>query len=191
MQKNSVISQLPEQSTSSKSAGGGNLTPEEALEALQALTRLASDRGSRHRRRLRLQQYSGCEEGGGAGVGGGIAFSDSDDCDDSSPCPNPDEAASSVSSLSSVLSRCSSDGQRPLSPSAAVLMAAVLNSSSADASTRNFALAGNSNYGGARYASSSRHHRRKRQRRRAAGQQGCNLAYTFTLGGSCRKKPNI
>ena len=39
--------------------GGGNLTPEEALEALQALTRLASDRGSRHRRRRRLQQYSG------------------------------------------------------------------------------------------------------------------------------------
>ena len=41
-------------------------------------------------------------------------------------------------------------------------MAAVLNSSSADASTRNFRLARNS--------SSVRHHRRKKQRRRAASQ---------------------
>ena len=75
--------------------------------------------------------------------------------------------------LTTLCSRCSSRNSdlhhlhgRPLSPSAAVLMAAVLNSSSADASTRNFrqlaTAAGNSN--------STRHHRRKKQRRRAASQ---------------------
>ena len=46
-------------------------------------------------------------------------------------------------------------------------MAAVLNSSSADASTRSFRLAGNSNYG-----SGGRHHRRKKQRRRGASSGG-------------------
>ena len=58
---------------------------------IQALTRLASDRGSRHRRRRGLQEYPGCE---GGNVVGGIAFSDSDDCDD-----NNDDGASSVSSM--------------------------------------------------------------------------------------------
>ena len=71
--------------------GGGNLTPQEALEALQALTRLASDRGGSRRRR-RLQQQRPLEEGGG--VAGGIAFSDSDDCDETN-----DDGASSVSSM--------------------------------------------------------------------------------------------
>ena len=84
-------------------------------------------------------------------------------------------------------SRCSSRNSdllhhnRPISPSAAVLMAAVLNSSSADASTRNFRLAGNSNYG----SSGGRHHRRKKQRRRGAsssGGQGGNSIDILHLG---------
>ena len=82
--------------------GGGNLTPQEALEALQALTRLASDRGGSRRRR-RLQQQRPLEEGGG--VAGGIAFSDSDDCDETN-----DDGASSVSSVL----RCSKVPRSPL-----------------------------------------------------------------------------
>jgi hypothetical protein len=167
------------QSTSSQSRQG--LTPEEALEALQTLTRLTKDRGSKHRRQRRRMVLAAEADGDGDDSGNGkgpstttttLTFSDSD-------CDDDDDNVSVVSSVLSRAEHYSLRQQRALSPSAAVLMAVLNENGSGGGDDGVGRTSRQQQHSGSRYSSSSRH----RRKNHSAG-AGVGVVSRRRLGGT-------